>query len=227
MAEGRTGSVFLEDFDTGVATTMGAELIEVTLDGERVQSYAVRIDGVTGPDEYNGLIPVFMSDPEDAYQQNLLPQIVISRGSFSPQNERWHPGGHEYLAPAHGATQLPTADGRTIPSRRERKWWTHPYEISYDIHLRAKLRVAADRMLRHVGRHFWSYGQVHLRDSEGEERGYYAFMESVENLSEIADISDRLQGHTLSLRVEGELDFQEPHVVPSQATIKTTVERLT
>lgn len=225
MADGRTGQVFLEDFDVGIATTIGGELIEVSLDNERVQAYAVRVDGVTGPDEYDGMIPIFMSDPEDTYQQNLLPQIVVSRGSISPQNERWHPGGREYLAPS-GSQLLKTADGKTVPARRERKWWTYPYEISYDLHLRARLREEADRLLRHVGRYYWSYGQVHLRDSEGEPRGYYAFMESIENLSEIADVADRLQGHTLSLRVEGELDLHEPHIVPSQATVTTRIERL-
>ena len=29
MGGGRTGQVFIEDFDVGVATTMGAELIEI------------------------------------------------------------------------------------------------------------------------------------------------------------------------------------------------------
>lgn len=225
MADGRTGQVFIEDFDVGIATTMGGELIGVEFGGEVVQVYAARVDGVTGPDKYQGLVPIFQSDPEDAYQQNLLPQIVISRGSITPQNERWHPGGHEYLAPSGSAT-LKTVDGGSIPARRERKWWTLPYEISYDIHVRARERIPADRLLRHVGRYFWSYGQVHLLDSEGEPRGYYAFMESVENLSEIADVADRLQGHTFSLRVEGELDFQEPHIVPSQALINTTIERM-
>lgn len=215
MSDGRTGQVFVEDFDIGVATTLGAELVSIDIDGEEAPNYAVRIDGVTGPDVFKGLVPVVMTDPEDAYNENLLPQIVIARGSMTPQMARWFPGGHEYQVPAKSAEMVAGPGGRMMPTVVERKWWAYPFEISYDIHLRARLRLQADRMLRHVGRPFWAYGQVFLTDSENEERGYYAFMDSIENLSELADVADRLQGHTLSMRVEAELDFNEPHLMPT------------
>lgn len=218
MSGGRTGQVFLEDYDVGIARTLGAEEVQIEIpdDNEVATVFAVRIDGVTGPDEFDGMIPVYMSDPEDAYQANLLPQIILTRGAITPQLERWFPGGHEYQVPAHDASEVEGPDGVTkMPTRVERKWWTVPYEISYDLHLRARLRVQADRMLRHVGRFFWARGQVFLTDSEGDERGYYAFQDSIDNLSEIADVADRLQGHTISLRVEGELDFNEPHLMPT------------
>lgn len=224
MANGRTGQVFIEDFDTGIATTIGAELINTERDGELVQSYAVRIEGVTGPDEYQGLIPVSMSDPEDVYQYSLMPQIVIARGAITPQANRWFPGGHEYITAAPGAEDVPVpGTNRKIPKRVEKKWWTLPYEISYDLHVRAKLRLQANRMLRHIGKFFWVYGQVFVKDSENEERGYYAFMESIDNLGEISDVADRLQGHTFSLRIEGELDFTEPVILPSQQRVTTNV----
>jgi len=226
MGGGRTGQVFIEDFDVGVATTMGAELIEIELDGERVRCYGVRIDGVTGPDEYQGLVPVNMSEPEDAFQEHLLPQIIVSRGSMTPQMNRWQPGGHEYQVPASNAQSVVGPDGVTrMPTMVERKWWSYPFEISYDIHLRARLRLQADRMLRHVGRFFWAYGQVFLRDSEGDERGYYAFADSYDNLQELADVADRLQGHTISMRVEAELDFNEPHLMPTTPNFSLSVEQ--
>lgn len=225
MAGGRTGQVFLENFDVGIATTMGGVLVEVEKDGERVQTYAVEIPGVTGPPEYSGLVPISMADPEDAFQEHLLCQIVISRGSVVPQMNRWHPGGHEYQVPASNAEQVVGPDGVTLmPNRVERKWWTYPFEIAYDVHLRARLRVQADRMLRHVGRHFWAYGQVFLLDSEGDERGYYAFVDSYDNLSELTDVADRLQGHTISMRVEAELDFDEPHLMPTTPRYRSSVE---
>lgn len=198
-----------------MATTLGAELIDQERDGEPAKVYAVRIDGVTGPDSYEGLVPVIMSDPEDAYEEHLLPQIVISRGSITQDRVRWHPGGWEYQVPSTTADLVPGPGGRLLPNRVERKWWTVPYEISYDVHLRARVRLQADRMLMHVGRFLHPTGQVFLLDSEGEERGYYAFQESIDNLSEIADVADRLHGHTLSLRVEAELDFNEPHLMPT------------
>lgn len=221
MAGGRTGSVFLEDYDVGLARTIGAELIDVELDGELVQTYALRINGVTGPDLTQGLIPVQMTDPEDAFTANLLPQIIISRGSVTPSMaSRWHPGGRSYQVPAAGADTVISSGGIRGPSRVEIKQHPLPFDISYDVHLRARLRVQADRMLAFIGRILWAYGQIRLIDSEGEERGYYAFVDSYENLSEIADVADRLQGHTISLRVEAELDFEPPTVFPTQYKLR-------
>ena len=226
MADGRTGQVFLEDYDIGLARTLGGELIDIELDGETVQKYAVQIEGVTGPDEYQGLVPIDMSDPEDAYVEHLIPQIIISRGAVTPQMNRWFPGGREYQIRAKIAQDVKSSGGLTGPSHVERKWWTYPFEISYDVHLRARLRAQADRMLRQIGRVFWAYGQIFLVDSEGDERGYYAFVESYDNLSEIADVADRLQGHTISMRVEAELDFNEPHIMPTTPKLSVNVRKV-
>lgn len=220
MVAVRTGQVFIEDFDVGIATTMGAELVDHVRDGETAKVYAIRIEGLNGPDSYGGLVPVFMSDPEDAYERNELPQIIISRGSISPDMQRWHPGGHEYQIPAAMAELRPGPGGRLMPNLVEKKRWTIPYEISYDVHLRGRLRRQADLMLRHALRFYWARGQVFVIDSVGSERGYYAFQESIENLAEVSDVADRLHGHTISLRVEGELDFNEPVLHP-------TVQRMT
>lgn len=215
MANGRTGQVFIEDFDVGLAETFGSELVSVELDGEVAEVYALRVLGVTGPDEYHGLIPVYMGEPEDTYSESRLPQIVISRGSIQPAMARWFGGGHEYAVPAHGSSEVTSSGGVRGPSRVEIKAWTRPFDLSYDVHIRARFRAQADRILRHVGRHLWAYGQVYVRDSEGDERGYYAFVDSYENLAEISDIADRMHGHTVPVRVEGELDFEEPFVAPT------------
>jgi hypothetical protein len=215
VANGRTGQVFIEDFDVGLAETIGCELVSIELDGEMADVYALRIDGVTGPDEYSGLIPVFMSDPEDAFAANQLPQIIISRGSITPAMSRWQPGGREYMIPAYPAEEVTSSGGLRGPSLVEIKAWAYPFDISYDVHLRGRLRGQADRMLRVVGKHLWAYGQVYLRDSEGDERGYYAFCDSINGLGEISNVAQRMQGHTLSVRVEGELDFMEPFLAPT------------
>lgn len=225
MANGRTGLVFLEDYDVGLASTIGGELIDILLDGETADVYALRAAGITGPDQYKGLVPIIMEAPEDAYTANLLPQIVISRGSITPDMARWFPGGREYMVPAHRAETVEgtytgigekTRDEQTIrtgvkgPSKVEIKAWALPFEISYDVHVRARLRSQADKLFRIVGAVLWKWGQIRLRDSEGDERGYYAFLESIDQLSDIGDIADRMMGHTFSLRVEAELDFHEP-----------------
>lgn len=229
MANGRTGLVFLREFDEGIVRTMGAELIDIEKDGETVQDYAIRVDGVNGPDEYGGYLPVIWQTPEDVYQDHLLPHVVVARTSITPAMNRWQPGGREYMVPASMAKMLrvrATGEEMEIPSHVEIKRWAYPFDIAYEVHLRAKLRWQADKMLRHVGRKFWAYGQVYLIDSEGDERGYYAFQESINSLDEIADIADRLIGWTISLRCEGELDFNDPYIAPTTPNVVVDVSSM-
>jgi hypothetical protein len=187
----------------------------------------LRIPGVTGPghsdnpeQNYQGLVPVVMSDAEDAFSDELLPQVVISRGSIQPAMQRWQPGGREYKIAAAMATEVVSSGGVRGPSMLEMKDWTLPFDIQYDVHIRARLKSQANLMFRALGKVLWSYGQVRVRDSEGDERGYYAFCESIDNLSEISDISERMLGHTFSLRVEGELDFHEPFLARTTPVLK-------
>lgn len=224
MAEGdigrRTAAVFLYDYDRGLAETIGGELIESEIDGETTQEYALRVPAVKGPPEYKGLIPIFMGEPEPAYAEHLIPQIVIARGSIDPDMQRWHNQGFEYRVAGPNATMIPVpgSGGRSIPSEVETKPYAFPFNINYDLHLRARHRRQADRMLKAVGKILWAYGQLRFKDDTGCERGYYAFVESIQALNEVIDVTDRLQGHTFSLRVEAELDFRDPIV---QKTIQT------
>ncbi len=216
MANGRTGQVFIEDFDIGLAETLGSEKVRIELDGEEAEVYALRVPGVTGPRKYSGLVPVIMSDPESAFAPNLLPQIIVSRGSIDPDMIRWQPGGREYMIPAPSAKEVTqTSTGRKGPSLVEIKAWAWPFNINYDVHVRGVTRLQADRMLRVVGRVLWAYGSIRVRDSEGDLREYHAFAEGIQNLSEIADVTDRTMGHTIPVRVEAELDFLDPILAPT------------
>lgn len=215
MADGRIGTVFLEDFDTGLVTTFGAVLKTITLDDEEVQDYAVQIPSVTGPDEYDGLIPVIFQEPEDVYQTGYIPHISISRSSIVPAMQRWHPVGKAYQVAAKVAQIVAAQDGSSGPSLNEVKGYALPFDITYDIHMRGRLRQQANNMLRYMGRYFWAYGDIYFIDNEGNERGYTAYQESIDNLDELVEFSDRTLGFTISIRVEGELDFSDPIVIPT------------
>jgi hypothetical protein len=220
----RTGTVFLRDFDEGLVRTMGGELIEIKLDGEKVQDYALMVDGVTGPDQYGGAVPIIWQNPEDVYQAGLLPHVNVSRTAVTPAMQRWFPGGYEYRTPAASAQTVRAGNGIEGPSILEFKPWAYPYDISYEIHLRARLRSQADMMLRQIGKKFWAYGQIYLTDSEGSSRGYYAFQESLDTLDEVADIADRMLGWTISLRCEAELDFNDPYIAKTSPNVVTSVD---
>lgn len=215
MAGGRTGSVFIGDFDVGLVTTFGAVLKPIMFDGEEVQDYAVQIPGVTGPDEYDGLVPVIFQEPEDVYQSGFLPHVAISRSAITPAMTRWHPAGKAYQIPAAVARMVTAQDGSRGPSLNELKGYALPFDITYDLHMRGRLRGQANNMLQYIGRFCWAYGVLYLTDSEGDERGYEAYVESIDNLDEVVEFSDRTLGFTLSIRVEGELDFSDPIVVPT------------
>ena len=215
MADGRTGTVFIEDFDVGLVTTFGAVLKTIVLDGEEVQDYAVQIPGVTGPDEYDGLIPVIFQEPEDVYQTGYIPHIAISQSSITPAMNRWHPAGKAYQVAAKVAQQVTAQDGSVGPSLNELKGYALPYDITYDLHMRARLRQQANNMLRYMGRFYWAYSNLYFTDNEGDERGYVAYCESIDNLDELVEFSDRTIGFTMSIRVEAELDFTDPFVVPT------------
>lgn len=229
MANGRTGQVFLENFDVGLARTLGGELIEIQLDGESVQSYAVRIEGVPGPADYQGLIPILFNPPEDVYERNLLPQIVIGRAALTTAMERWlNPFGREYMVPAAGSKTVTNSRGQSGPDKVEIKYsYAAPFDIDYDVHLRTKLRSHGDTMLAFMLGILWpdGPGQLRLTDSEGEERGYYAFINAVQPLDDIGDISDRMMGHLISLRVEGELDVRKPSVHRTAREVSVSVSK--
>lgn len=221
--DGRLGSVFLEDFDVGLVTTFGAVLVDIELDGEIVQDYAVQIPGVTGPDQYDGLIPVIFRMPEDVYQDGLIPNISIARSNLTPQMQRWHPVGQAYRVAARVAQQVQTSTGATGPNLVEMKGFALPFDIIYDIHLNARLRRQADAMLRYMGSYFWAYSQIFFTDNVGDERGYMAYLESIDNLDEVVDFADRGCGHLLSLRIEAELDFTEPIIARTAQEFVTSV----
>lgn len=227
---GRTGEVFLEDFDIGIVESVGAELIEIELDGELAPEYAIRFDGVTGPIEnppgYSGMTPVVFQEPEDVFQGGYLPHLVISRSDITPDLIRWFPGGHEYRIPASVAEMVtsPTT-GAVGPTMVEMKQWTLPFNLQYDLHLRGKRRFDVDRMFRQVVKRLggFPYGQVFVKDSEGDIRGYHAFLETASKLDEVVEIGDRTLGHTLSVRVEAELDFTDPYLVKTVTGIDVSV----
>lgn len=226
MADGRTGTVFIEDFDTGLVTTFGSVLKTIVLDDEEVQDYAVQIPGVHGPDEYDGLVPVIFQEPEDVYQVGFLPHVSISRSAITPAMQRWHPVGKAYQVPSKVAQQVTAQNGQVGPSLNELKGFALPFDITYDLHMRARLRQQANLMLKYMGRFIWAYGNIFFTDNEGDERGYVTYLESIDNLDELVEFSDRTLGFTMSIRVEAELDFSDPIVVPTMRAAGISVSHL-
>lgn len=224
-ATGRTGSVFLEHFDEGIVRTIGGELVERTLDGETTQEYAIAIDRVTGPPQYDGKVPIVFGQPEDSFQEVLLPRIEIVRSSVAMATDRWQPGGFDYRVPMERGPKWRLPSGQEVAKYVETKEHAWPHDITYDVHLKARTRMQAQVMYRQIGVVLGLYPVIHVRDSAGEERTYQAFNESTSMLDEVTDISERMMGFTLSIRIAAELDFEEPYVEMTTPILRTNIHR--
>jgi len=187
-------------------------------------------------------VPIIFSHPEDVYARYRQPVLVIRRDDISPAMNRWHPGHKSFRAAAQGAKVVAvTFDASTRAEtvvqgydRYETKDTGVPFDIVYTISIYARHRgkgnlprsgaptgfVGAEgsprnqvnRILDYVLRVYAPYCQVIVQDSLGDDRKYSAYMEAVSHLDNVPDVTDRVLGFAVTLRVEGELDLSDPVV---------------
>jgi len=195
-------------------------------------------------------IPVTFSHPEDVYARYRQPVIVVRRDDISPAMNRWHPGQKSWRAPAQDAEPVAvtfdrfTRAERTVHGydRYETKDTGVPFDITYSISIYARHRGKGplpkkgtptgftgaagsprnqvNSVLDYVLRRYAPYCQVIVEDSLGDRRRYSAFMEAVSNLDEVPEVTERVLGFAVTLRVEAELDLSDP-VVSRAATALT------
>lgn len=224
-----TGSVGIRNFDEGVVETLRPEIIHDNYYLTAVPNMAAPVPGSPG-------IPIIFSFPEDLYERYKLPIVVVRRDDVSPALSRWHPGMTTYRTPAANATPievtLPNTEQTVLRgySRYEVQQQAAPFDITYTISLLARHRgfgkgspgtVGAgsprnqvNQLLDYVLRIYQPYTQVFVRDSLGDARSYEAFMEAISHLDEVAEVTDRVIGFALTLRVEAELDLRDPREKP-------------
>ncbi len=195
------GTVDLEHFDVGMATTLGAVLSQ-TPGGDL--EYHLPLSTVPYPPGYPG-IPVYYESPEDAYGKWVKPCIFLVRESQSPALSRRMSGTMQYSAPAPGS-QTRTLRGQRGVTQRVRRPQATPTDITYSLKVMAERRPHADLLLRAVLSVFQPDGMMALQDSIGDERTYDAYMEGFDPLDDIFDVGERTVGYNVTVRVEGEYD---------------------
>jgi len=216
----RTGDVWLTDFDRGMLTSLGAAINTVG------DMYVINVPGVSPPPpsgeiEFEG-IPVYFAFPDETIDPKILPSFVIRRDDITPAMSRWHPGNQQYQVPASGSHSMSVTNPRTGEviatgfDSYEDKSQAVPFDILYTIQIRARyrnnLKVEAMQMLRLTLKRFPPYSTVYVRDSEGDLRSYTAFMESPSALDTKPDVAGRETNFNVSVRVEAELDLNDPMV---------------
>lgn len=212
----RTGEVFIDNFDRGVVTTLGA------IPNSDSTMYVIKgIKDVSPPPDFEG-VPVYFAFPDETVDTKILPSIVVRRDSITPAMSRWHLGMFEYTTPAHNAHPVTITNpitGQPIATgydRYERKDQAVPFDFLYTIECRARfrnnLKVESIRLLQYVLKIYQPYCRVGLIDSLGDTRYYDAFMETPSGVDIMPDVAGKEANFNITLRVEGELDLNDPYV---------------
>jgi hypothetical protein len=216
----RTGTVWLRDFDLGIVTGTGALLDPAGSPGGNNYYIDLSSGPCNSPDS-DGFIPVIFNNPEPIYEQKIYPSVLIKRDDFVPALQRWHqyqqydyymgiPGTEETVGGVSGFTQA-----ETKPSA-----W--PYDITYSVSIYSRYEYEAQMILQSLMRRFQPRSYITVVDTEGDNRRYTAFVDnSVSDIGEFVDASERLRGYSLSIKVEGEIDLVDPVV---KSTMKEFVQ---
>lgn len=216
----RTGEVWVTDFDRGVVTSLGAVINTVG------DMYVLTIDGVSPPPPSGDIvfegIPVYFAFPDETIDPKVIPSIIVRRDSMAPAMSRWHLGATQYNVPASSASPVTVVNPRTGDvmasgfDAYEIRAQAIPFDLLYTIQIRAKyrnsLRVESMKMLRFVMKRFPPYSTIYLRDSQDDLRSYTAFMESPDGMDTKPDVAGREANFNVSIRVEAELDLNDPLV---------------
>jgi hypothetical protein len=225
----RTGDVWLSDFDRGVITSLGGAVNAVG------DMYVINIPGVSPPPpsgeiEFEG-IPIYFAFPDETIDPKILPSFVVRRDSIDPAMSRWHPGNQQYEVPASSANEVTITNPRTgnVMARGfdsyEDKAQAVPFDLLYTIQIRARyrnnLKVESMRMLQFTLKRFPPYCTVYVRDSQNDLRSYTAFMESPAALDTKPDVAGRETNFNVSIRVEAELDLNDPVLRKAMSSLPT------
>ena len=178
-----------------------------------------------------------MAFPDDSIDPKILPSIIIRRDSITPAMSRWHLGSLAYNVPAIGARPVKITNPRTGDviaqgfDTYERKDQAVPYDLLYTIEIRARfrnsLRVESLKMLQYVMKKYQPYTRLSVVDSLGDTRYYDAFMETPTGVDIMPDIAGRESNFNVTLRVEGELDLNDPSdqkVITALPTVNTVIK---
>jgi hypothetical protein len=105
-----------------------------------------------------------------------------------------------------------------------------PYDLLYTIEIRARyrnnLKVEGMKMFRYVMSRYQPYTQVAVTDSLGDTRYYDAFNETETAVDIMPDIEGKEANFNVTLRVEGELDLNDPNKIRVVTSIPNVIMQL-
>lgn len=220
----RTGTVFIRNYDYGIAKTMGAVYDQQT------GSFSLPVPGVCAADG-SSMVPIVFNNPEQVLKKKVFPIVHIDRPDFTPAMQRWHSISQlEYRVGAEGAAIIsgvgPGNQVVTGYAAIEEKVQAMPFDIPYTIQILARFQKDANAILQNILRTFKPYCKLDVVDSLGQTRTYTTTIDgAINSVEEFGDISERVKGYAISLVVEGELDLSDPTVVPVATGFVESISR--
>lgn len=218
----RNGDVTVRNFDQGVIETLGATVRQKVSVGP---GYYLDIPGVQAPPTFPG-IPVVFTTPEDVFEVQKMPWITVARDDVATAIQRWHPGSVKYRAPRQGAIQS-YVEGNTGFDGHEEQSMSEPVDFTYTITANTTRRTGLavqgmEKLWYYIRKVYKPYGLVIVKDSLGDSRTYNAFREAEYDATENAAAGDRVVSMGFSIRVEGELDIEDPFLTNAVRSRLTT-----
>ena len=205
-----TGSVFVRNFDQGVVEALGAVVrTDVLVSVGMRQRHGYWIDETfTSPTP----VPVIFNNPEQIYEKKIYPSFLITRNSMEPAMVRWlSVKSIEYTSGVSGTDEV--VDGVSGFSSIEQKEQAWPFDIYYTVSCYARYEHEAIPMMKRLLKTYRPYSKINLIDSLGGSRSYTVFAETgVQDIGEFVDVADRLKAYSIDIRVEAELDVNDPVV---------------
>ena len=219
----KTGQVFVRNFDQGVVETLGGSvqsLPDGSIKGNRRGYY------ITIPTSSPMLVPIIFNNPEQIYESKIYPSFLVARESIEPALNRWQSVKQlEYMAGVSGTEEV--ISGVSGFAQLESKVQAWPFDMFYTISCFAKNEHESMPMLKTILRVFKTYSRINLIDSLGDSRSYTAFAESgVQDISEYSDVADRVKAYAVSIRVEAELDLDDPVISSTVSGVQNSLGNL-
>lgn len=181
----------------------------------------VDVDGVDGTGE-EGRVAVTFKAPSSVFNEYVLPGINVERSDVSDDDQRKTPPrvGQKYRIPSDTADPVEVEHPETGEIMRGYDEYVQrlnpdPYEISYDVQVRARNEVEAQTLQRYVRRTIRDRSDIVVYDTHGVPSPFTVFRDGAPKPSdEYVDMLNRYSGYVLSYRVEAELDEWGEETVP-------------
>lgn len=204
----KPGNLGIRNFDEGLIYTLCGSVIG--------NQYYLTVKGLkkTAGTSLADKVPVYFTIVSQAeiFPGFKVPAVVVKRESIDFAMDRLLTPGLAYRVPAEGAN-LVEINGVVGYDAYEEMESYMPVDIRYSVQVMARYTSDANVLLMHLFKKFQTpFAVVFVKDDLGIQNSYEMRVESISNISDLIDVSEKLIGWNISLKILGELPLAQPTV---------------